>query len=100
MIASAALEREHTPQQENDDRQHAAPQSSAEPVGAVVAAANKTELRRPKVMRFVMASLTDEERRQRVNGLCGLDPAHDGQWWLDTCDTERQLANWDDEPAP
>jgi hypothetical protein len=90
-IAIAVHEWEQRHRRDQDER----PPPSAAPVSAEILAAKKRELHRQKVMRFVIASFTDDDRKQRVNGLCGFDPAHDEQWWLDTCDAERQLANWD-----
>jgi hypothetical protein len=58
--------------------------------------AQKKELRRQKVMRYVKATHTGGALNTRLMGLTGCDPVRDEQWWFDKCDAERKLANWDD----
>lgn len=58
--------------------------------------AQKKQLRREKVMRFINATYSGEEQWRRMNGMWGGDPVHDEQWWFDHCDTERIVAGWDD----
>jgi predicted transcriptional regulator len=58
--------------------------------------AQKKELRRQKVMRFINAKYSGEEQWRRMNGMCGGDQVRDEQWWFDKCDAERIVAGWDD----
>lgn len=58
--------------------------------------AQKKELRRQKVMRFVSATYSGEECERRWAGMAGADPIRDEQWWFDKCDAEMKLVGWDD----
>lgn len=58
--------------------------------------AKRRELLRMKLLRFVDATMRDADRRKAIAGLCGTDPDHTDQWWLDTLDIRMRAARWDD----
>jgi hypothetical protein len=58
--------------------------------------AKKKEMRRQKVLRFLLAHYSGDALRERMNGMMGLDRVRDEQWWFDRCDAEMKLAHWND----
>ena len=71
--------------------------AQAPPKPASPALRNKRkELLRMKLLRFADATMRDADRRQAIAGLCGTDPEHSDQWWLDTLDIRMRAQHWDD----
>jgi hypothetical protein len=58
--------------------------------------AQKKEMRRQKVLRFITAHYTGAELTRYLDGMVGCDPEHDEQWWFDHVDDERRRIGWDD----
>jgi uncharacterized protein YdaU (DUF1376 family) len=56
----------------------------------------RKELLRMKLMRFADATMNTADRHKAIAGLCGTDPDHSDQWWLDTLDIRMRAQHWDD----
>jgi hypothetical protein len=54
-----------------------------------------------KLIRFSKATLAEPELSLAVGGLCGADPEHSDQWWLDHVDKLMRTKRWNDtSPNP
>jgi uncharacterized protein YdaU (DUF1376 family) len=49
-----------------------------------------------KLLRFSKATMPEAEMLIAVSGLCGADPEHSDQWWLDRIDKLMRAKRWDD----
>lgn len=58
--------------------------------------AKKKEFLRQKLLRFADARLAPRDRQTAISGLCGADPEHSEQWWLDRLDSQMRQQGWDD----
>lgn len=58
--------------------------------------ARRKELLRQKLLRFVAARLPASDEHAATLGLCGGDPEHSEQWWLDALDIRMRAERWDD----
>lgn len=58
--------------------------------------ARRKELLRQKLLRFVAARLPASDEHAATLGLCGGDPEHSEQWWLDALDIRMRAEKWDD----
>lgn len=56
----------------------------------------RKELLRMKLLRFVDATMKNVDRHKAIAGLCGTDPEHSEQWWLDVLDIRMRAEHWDD----
>lgn len=56
----------------------------------------RKELLRMKLLRFVDATMKNTDRHKAIAGLCGTDPEHSEQWWLDILDIRMRAERWDD----
>jgi hypothetical protein len=62
---------------------------------AAIAALRRDQLQQ-KLIRFSTATMQDPELSTTVGGLCGADPEHSDQWWLDHVDKLMRAKHWDD----
>lgn len=64
---------------------------------AAADATRRKELRRQKVLRYLLSTRAGGELAACIDGMMGFDPAHDEQWWFDKFDAERVSRGWDDK---
>lgn len=66
------------------------------PLDAAIAR-NKRDHLVQKLIKYSQATLAEPQLSAAVGGLCGADPNHDDQWWLDHLDKKMRDQNWDDD---
>jgi uncharacterized protein YdaU (DUF1376 family) len=65
------------------------------PLEAAIAR-NKRDNLVQKLIKYSRATLAEPQLSAAVGGLCGADPIHDDQWWLDHLDKKMRDEQWDD----
>jgi hypothetical protein len=65
------------------------------PLDAAIAR-NKRDNLVQKLIKYSQATLAEPQLSAAIGGLCGADPNHDDQWWLDQLDKKMRDEHWDD----